>query len=110
MDKITNAYTNPRAPGAFSAVSGFIKNQKKLKPSNVKKTLNLQDALAVHKPYRKRFRRTPFIEFGVGHLWEARKMAFPVTAKQIETANVDAIRGASVNQYVFYGHRVPPMG
>ena len=53
---ILDAYTNPAEPGAFSALSGFAKNHK-FKRDDINKILGPQEAVQVHKPFRKRYPR-----------------------------------------------------
>lgn len=69
--KIVDRYTSARSPGSFSAVSGFLKNNKDLDRQAVIKQLASMDAVTAHKPQRKHFARNKFISSGIDDIWQA---------------------------------------
>ncbi len=70
MDKIIEKYTDIKQPGSFSGLSGFLKNNKKLKLKNVKKTLLTQPTYTLHTPARHSFPRTKWISGGIDQIWQ----------------------------------------
>ena len=57
MSYIIDKYTEPSAPGSFSAVSGFIKNSKTLNKAKVINALASIDAVTLHEPKKLKFKR-----------------------------------------------------
>jgi len=70
MDKIIEKYTDIKQPGSFSGLSGFLKNNKKLKLKNEKKTLLTQPTYTLHTPARHSFPRTKWISGGIDQIWQ----------------------------------------
>ena len=70
MEKVVEAYTDPEQPGSFSGISGFLKNNKKLKKDQVKKKLLAEEAYTLHTPIRKKFPRTQWLSGGIDHIWQ----------------------------------------
>jgi len=54
---IQKNYTTPRSPGSYSALSGFLKNNKYRNKQTVQDTLSALNSYSLHKPIRKRFPR-----------------------------------------------------
>jgi hypothetical protein len=89
--KILNYYTNPKLPGSFSGVSGFIKNNPLLKYNrNVKKTLYSIPEYTLHKPIRYTFQRNKTLVPGPNHQW------------QIDLVDMNKFAGSNSNyKYIF---------
>jgi hypothetical protein len=62
MTEIFNSYTDPSNPGAFSGLSGFLKNNKKYAKKNVEKELLKTNIFTQHNPARRKFPRAKIIE------------------------------------------------
>ena len=57
-DDVKRSYLNQRLTGAFSLLSGFMKNRKQWNDKNaVEKELRKLSSYALHKPVRKKFKR-----------------------------------------------------
>ena len=67
-NKIYKKYTDPKLPGAFSGLTGFIKNNKGL--GNVKRVIKSIPAYTLHKPIEYAFDRTKTIVDGIDHQWQ----------------------------------------
>lgn len=67
-EKILKEYTNYSNPGSFSGITGFIKNNKKLK--NVKKVLLNEEAYTLHRPIRKKFPRSKVVVGEIDEQWQ----------------------------------------
>ena len=98
MKEVLEKYTNPQNPGAFSAPSGFIKNNKNLiKRDNklsslhlIKNTLRGLKASTLHKPKRHNFRRLKVEVLGINSQW------------QIDLIEIQDISGSNFgNRYIF---------
>lgn len=70
MDKILNTYTDIANPGSFSGLSGFVKNNKKFKKKQVKKSLLTSPTYTLHTPIKKQFRRTKWMSGGIDDIWQ----------------------------------------
>ena len=87
MDAIYNKYINPINPGAFSGVSGFIKNNK-FKRGLVTKVLQSLPTYTLHKPIKYKFKRSKTVVEGIDDQW------------QIDLIDVSNIKGSN-SQYKF---------
>ena len=70
MKGINEKYTDPSAPGSFSAISGFIKNNKTLNKENVMNHLGTLDAVTLHVPKKLKFRRVKVEVAGIDSQWQ----------------------------------------
>ena len=71
MNKIIEAYTDPAAPGSFSGLTGFLKNNPKFKKNDSLKTLIDEQSFTLHKPIKNKFQRNKFIVGGIDQIWQA---------------------------------------
>ena len=70
MSNIIDKYTEPSAPGSFSAVSGFIKNNKTLNKAKVINALASMDAVTLHEPKKLKFKRIKVQVAGIDSQWQ----------------------------------------
>lgn len=68
--QILNKYTDIKNPGSFSGLSGFIKNNKKLKVKNIKNSLLTSPTYTLHTPAKHKFPRTKWIAGGIDDIWQ----------------------------------------
>ncbi len=68
--KIFKRYTDPSLPGSFSGYSGFIKNNKNIKPSLAKRVLQSLPSYTFHKSIQKDFPRRATIVKGIDDEWQ----------------------------------------
>ena len=71
MSKIIETFSNPAAPGSFSGLSGFLKNNPQFKKNTSSKTLLEQESFTLHKPIKNKFKRNKFITGGIDEIWQA---------------------------------------
>ena len=69
------SYFDPKHPGSFSGVSGYLKNNK-ISRKKFKEWALKEDALTLHKPARKRFPRRRVLVFSTGDLLQIDLMDF----------------------------------
>jgi len=69
MANIFEKYTNAVNPGAFSGLSGFIKNNK-FKKRNIKKVLFSTPVYSLHKPKRINFKRLKVQVSTIDEQWQ----------------------------------------
>ena len=102
MNLIIKKYRDPQNPGAFSAPSGFIKNNNDLlkniekknsfKENNelIKNTLRVLNSTTLHKPKRLNFKRQQVEVGGINSEW------------QIDLIEIQSISGSNFgNRYIF---------
>ena len=70
-----SSYFDPKHPGSYSSVSGFLKNNK-VNKKKFKDWAQKEDALTLHKPARKRFPRRRVLVFSTGDLLQIDLMEF----------------------------------
>ena len=70
-----SSYFDPKHPGSYSSVSGFLKNNK-VNKKKFKDWAKKEDALTLHKPARKRFPRRRVLVFSTGDLLQIDLMEF----------------------------------
>ena len=71
-----SVYFNPKHPGSFSGVSGFLKNNKKVNKKKFKEWAKKENTITLHKPARKRFPRRKVLVFATGDLFQIDLMDF----------------------------------
>ena len=76
-----SAYFNPKHPGSFSGVSGFLKNNKNINQKKFKEWSKKVPAITLHKPARKRFPRRKVLVFATGDLFQIDLMDFQSLSK-----------------------------
>ena len=70
MADVKRTYLNHVLSGSFSAVSGFMKNRLKYKDkTQVESELRKLRGFALHKPIRRKFKRTPIKILFLGETW-----------------------------------------
>jgi hypothetical protein len=67
---VLSEYTNPKNPGSFSGLSGFLKNNKNIKKKHVVDSLLREDSFTLHTPLKKNFPRTQWLSNGIDHIWQ----------------------------------------
>ena len=77
------SYFDPKHPGSFSGVSGFLKNNK-VNRKKFKEWAQKEDALTLHKPARKRFPRRRVLVFSTGDLLQIDLMDFQKLSRYIK--------------------------
>lgn len=71
MSNILNDYLNPKLPGSFSGVSGFLKNNPNYKNNKrVRKTLKTIPSNTLHKQIKYKFDRSKTIVSGIDDQWQ----------------------------------------
>jgi hypothetical protein len=65
--KILDIYYNPKNPGSFSGLSGFLKNNK-VNKIEAKKLLQSTETYTHHKPVKYKFNRGKFLSKGIDHI------------------------------------------
>ena len=68
--EIIDKYTDIKNPGSFSGLSGFNKNNKKLKKTNIKNSLLTLPTYTLHTPAKHKFPRTKWIAGGIDDIWQ----------------------------------------
>ena len=71
MTEIFDLNTNPKQPGAYSGLSGFIKNNKNLDKIKVKKELLKTNVFTQHELPTRKFKRRKVIIGRIDELWQA---------------------------------------
>ena len=84
-NKIIEKYNNPSLPGSFSGLSGFLKINKELQKSTVKRVISSLPAYTLHKPIRYTFSRTKTSVDGIDDQW------------QVDLVDVSNIAGSNYN-------------
>ena len=87
---IIDSYTNIKNPGSFSGLSGFLKNNKKIKKSDALSALNKLETFTLHNPVRKKIKWSKHISGGIDHIWH------------LDLADVRNLRNKSLKQYYSY--------
>ena len=67
--KILDKYYDPKNPGSFSGLSGFLKNNK-VNKIEAKKLLQSTETYTYHRPVKYKFDRGKFISKGIDHIWQ----------------------------------------
>ena len=75
-DGISKMYYNPKHPGGFCGVSGFLKNNKNINKARFKEWSEKQNAITQHCCARKRFPRRRVLVFSTGDLFQVDLMDF----------------------------------
>ena len=75
-DGISKMYYNPKHPGDFCGVSGFLKNNKNVNKARFKEWSEKQNAITQHCCARKRFPRCRVLVFSTGDLFQVDLMDF----------------------------------
>jgi len=70
MESIIDKYTDPSAPGSFSAISGFLKNNKKISKLEGIKELGKLDSVTLHEPKKLKFQRCKVQVAGIDAQWQ----------------------------------------
>ena len=70
MEKFFQKYLDPAQPGAFSGLSGFLKNNSKLDKNLVAETLKQISPFTLHKPKRIHYRRIKVQVGGIDSQWQ----------------------------------------
>lgn len=89
-DKILINYTNPKNPGSLSGLSGFLKNNPKIKRKNALKVLQGDEVYTLHKPKLKKFATAKHIVGRIDQTWH------------LDLADVKNLRNKSLKQYYAY--------
>ena len=76
-----SSYFNPKHPGSFSGVSGFIKNNKNINKKKFREWAKKESTLTLHKPARKHFPRRRVLVFSTGDLLQIDLMDFQKLSK-----------------------------
>jgi len=70
-ENIIEKYTDISAPGSFSGLSGFLKNNKSLKNNrNVRKALKSLPAYTLHKQHNSKFERSKTLVYHIDFQWQ----------------------------------------
>ena len=75
-----SSYFDPKHPGSFSGVSGFLKNNK-VNRKKFKEWARKENTLTLHKPARKRFPRRRVLVFSTGDLMQIDLIDFQKLSK-----------------------------
>ena len=75
-DGVDKLYYNPKHPGSFCGISGFLKNNKRVNKTRFKKWAEKQNAITQHSCARKRFPRRRVLVFSTGELFQVDLMDF----------------------------------
>ena len=67
--KILDKYYDPKNPGSFSGLSGFLKNNK-VNKIEAKKLLQSTENYTHHRPVKYKFDRGKFFSKGIDHIWQ----------------------------------------
>ena len=67
--KILDKYYDPKNPGSFSGLSGFLKNNK-VNKIEAKKLLQSTETYTHHRPVKYKFDRGKFFSKGIDHIWQ----------------------------------------
>jgi hypothetical protein len=71
MNKILESYTNPKIPGSFSGISGFLRNNSHFKHNkNVRELLQSSPVYTLHKPIAYKFNRNKTLVPTYNHQWQ----------------------------------------
>jgi hypothetical protein len=90
MESIIDKYTDPTAPGSFTAISGFLNNNKKINKLEGTKELGKLDSVTLHEPKKLKFQRCKVQVAGIDAQW------------QIDLIDCHDIAGSNYgNKYIF---------
>ena len=90
MSKVLELYSKPSNPGAFSGLSGFIKNNKDINKDIAEKELKGSIAYTLHKPRRVYYKRRQTLVAGIDSQW------------QVDLIEIQSIAGSNFGmRYIF---------
>ena len=89
-EKILKLYTDPKNPGSFSGLSGFLKNNKKVKEKEALKTLRVEETYSLQTPVRKKFVRSKFLSTSIDETW------------QLDLFDVSSLKNKQFKQFYSY--------